>query len=110
MHDLRSRYFQAEQVATRSDCDLFDLQRKAPFRRARAWKEHLHGGREPGTRAGRTRDHQRFIAPGEELGVKQKERQSAEMIAMQMSEDNPIDGGWIDAARVQRDHRGSAAI
>ncbi len=55
-------------------------------------------------------DGQRTLASCQELGVEQQERQPAEMIAVQMRQDDAVDPQRIDALRLQRHQCGSAAI
>ena len=41
----------------------------------------------------------------QQLGIEQEERQRAKMIAMQMAENNAVDGVQVDVSRLERDQR-----
>ena len=53
---------------------------------------------------------QRLFAPRQKLRVEQQKRQPAEMVAVQMRQDNGVDAVWLDALPFQRRQRGGAAI
>ena len=65
---------------------------------------------DPRPRARRPGDDERTLAPHHQLRLDQEERQRAEMIAMQMREDDAVDLAVIEPARLQRDRRRRAAI
>src|SRR2546421_12042544 len=44
------------------------------------------------------------------LAVKHQERNAAEMIAMQVTQDDCIDAAWIDVPRAQRNRSGRSTI
>ena len=94
----------------RADLDLHDLERKAPRLVSAPREEHLERRLDPRPRAGRAGDDQRTLAPRHELRVEQQERQRAEMVAVQMRQDDAVDIAVIEPARLQRHRRGRAAI
>ena len=60
--------------------------------------------------AGRPGDGERTFAPRHELRVEQQERQRAEMVAVQVRQDDAVDLAVVEPARLERHHRGRAAI
>ena len=100
----------AEHVCRNAHRDLFDPPGKAPFRAGRFGKEHFQRRIEPRPRPRRTGDQQRLFPAGEKLRVEQEERQPAEMIAVQMREDDRVDAVGIDALPFQRRHGRGAAV
>ena len=60
---------------------------------------------EPRARAGRTGDGERALAPRQELRVEQQERQRAEMVAVQMREDDAVDVAVVEPVRLERHQR-----
>ena len=65
---------------------------------------------EPRLQAGRTGDLERLRAARHELGLQQQERQSSEMIAMQMRHQHRRDPVGVDSPLADRHHRRGAAI
>ena len=73
-------------------------------------KEHFERRGDAVARTGRAGDEQRTVAPAQELRVEQQKRQAAEMVAVQVAQDDGIDGVRVDVARAQRNQRGGAEI
>src|SRR5262249_32041526 len=92
------------------DLDFHHLPGKVPFVGGRAWKKHFHCLIEPRPRARRSRDQKRPLTLGQELRVEQEERQPAEMIAVQMRENDTVNAVEIDTARLERHQRRCSAI
>jgi hypothetical protein len=88
-----------------SDLDLHHFPGKSPLVRAGSRKEQFERLIEPCARTGRSRDQQRPLASGEELGVQQEEGERAEMVPVQMREQDAVDRVRIDTARLERDQR-----
>ena len=86
------------------------VERKAPLRLRRRGEEHLERGVDALARAGRPGDGERALAPRQILRVEQEERHAAEMIAVQMAQDDRVDRVRIDVAHAQRHMRRGAAI
>ena len=82
---------------------------ETPGHRRRAREEHLHRRLDAGADARRARDDQRPRAPAE-LAIQHEERHAAEVVAVQVAQDDPADLARIDAGALQRDERGGAAV
>ena len=70
-------------------------------------------GKQPLVPAGQARrpgDGQRFRSLRNELRVEHKKRNAGEMVAMEMREQDELDGIAVDAALLERHQRGGAAI
>ena len=80
------------------------------FNRSRTREHRLANDVQALGQAGRACDHQRLRAAADELRVEQEEGQSAEMIAVQMADQDRRDRIGIDAPFADRDHGRRAAI
>ena len=75
-----------------------------------AWKGHIHRPRVTIRQAGRSRDDQHPLAPGDELGFEHEEGYSAEMIAVKVRNQDRVDGIGVDPQSLHRHGRGRLAI
>src|SRR5262245_42183202 len=75
----------------------------------RAREQHLHRCRQPLPSARRAGDGEERLAP-RELAVEDEEGEPAEVVAVQMREEDAADGDGIDAGRLERDERCRAAV
>src|SRR3954454_8873372 len=110
MHDLPARHHVAQYFSGPTNLDLQRLQGESPLVAGGTRKESLQRHVQPRAGSGRPGNQQRAFAPSQELRVKQKEWQAAEMVAMQMGQDDAIDASVIEAQRFERHQRRGAAI
>ena len=83
---------ETQHVAGHAGRDLVDLQRKPPRGLAGAREEHLERRIKTLARAGRPHDGQRPLAPAREAAQSSSRNgKRAEMIAVQMAENNAVD-------------------
>src|SRR5439155_19608064 len=90
--------------------DLDDVPWKSPRDRGRSRKEYFERGIETRARPRRPGDEERTRAAAEEMAVHHQEDYTAEMIAMQMAEQDAVDRIGIDALGLEGRERGGAAI
>src|SRR5262249_162832 len=109
MADLVRRERDRAQLRGSVRLQLHEIEHKAALDLGGIRVERLHGRMEPVLEARRPRDAERLRPPAE-LAIENKERQAAEMIAMQMADDDQIDRVRIDAIALHADERGGAAI
>ena len=76
---------------------------------ARAREQHLHRRSEPISGAGRARQHQRR-RPSGELSAQNQERQSSEVVAVQMRDHDCVDRIRVDPLGLQGNQAGGAAV
>src|SRR2546423_13702812 len=105
VHDLRRRDAMTEDIGRVAGLDFEEWKRKPPFIGRGARKEHFKRGFDSLLRSGWPGDHEWALTPGDQLGIKQKEWQSAEMIAVKMRQDDPVDAAEIEPTRLERDRR-----
>src|SRR3954447_13108258 len=110
VHDLGGRDRMSQHFGLPAHVELHHLPRKPPLVRGGARKEYFERRIQPCARARRPRDQERPLALGKELGIEQKERKRAEMVAVQMRKHDPIDAIGIEAVRLERNQRRGPAI
>ena len=90
------------------ELDHADLKAPRDLRRAR--KQHLHCLAQPVPQARRPGHRQRGRAAADQLCVQNKERQAAEMVAVQMRYEDGFDRIRLDAEAPNGNHRRGAAV
>src|SRR6266516_5557338 len=90
--------------------DLDDFPRVAPGDASRSRKEYLERGVQTLAGSGRTGDHKRAGTAAEEMAIHQQEHHSTEMIAVQVTQHDAVDGAGIDVSGLQRGQRAGAAV
>src|SRR5437773_2216762 len=90
--------------------NLADLGDELSLDLRRAREEHLHGLGEALAEPGRADQRQRRRPPAVELPVQDHERKAAEMIAVQMRDEDGADAIGIDVEPSHRDHARGAAL
>src|SRR5690606_2571949 len=73
-------------------------------------KRRFHLALEPARQARRSGDQQGRSAPGGELPVQHERRDAAEMIGVEMGDQDRVDRIGIDAEPLYADHRACAAV
>lgn len=92
------------------DLVLLDPELEAPRLGGRPWKQTFHGGGQALFRRSRSGDEQRLVALADVIGVQKEERQTAEMVAVQVRQQNAVDAVGIDAESIDGNHRRRAAV
>jgi hypothetical protein len=109
VHDRVWDHAHAGDLGRLSRLPLDEGGHESPLDPRGAGEQRLQRGGHPGLDASRSRHHQRTHAAAE-LAVEQDERHAAEVVAMQVRDQDRVDGGRVDAGPAQRDQGGGAAV
>src|SRR5262245_6081927 len=110
MHHLRGQHIVSEQLDRAAGLDLHELEWKAPLIGGGLRKEHFQRGFEPDARRRRTNNQKWARALLQELLLEQQEPHAAEMIAMQVRQDDSVDTAELEPTGLERHRRGRTAI
>src|SRR6266511_5666182 len=88
---------------------LNDLCGEAPRDAGGAWEEDLHRCLHPGSYPGRASDD-KWSCPAAELAIQNQERHPAEMVSMQMAQEDPADLRWVNTSSLHRNQGRGAAV
>ena len=110
MRYLGRRQTVAEHFLRTARFDLHDLPGEPPPGRGRAGKQQFKRRVEPSARAGRAGDEKGAAAPALMLRIDEQEGQPAEVVAVQVGDNDTVKAVRVDAARAERHHRGGSAI
>src|SRR5713101_7473003 len=101
---------ESEKFGRRAGNDLDDPPWISPGNRGRSRKEDFERGVETLARPRRSRDEERTRTAAQEMAVHHQENDTAEMVAMQMAEQDALDSIGIDTSCLKGRERGGAAI
>ena len=107
MGDFRREHGVTEQLVAAAGLELHHVPVKPPFGCGRSWKKHLQPCVKARACTRRARDQQRAFAPALVLRIDKQEREPAEMVPVQVGDDDAVYAIEIDAAGIERDRRGS---
>src|SRR3954468_1430933 len=108
--DLGRENFKPAEPVRRPARHLGDLEGKAPLVVGRAGEENLEGGAQALRRSDRPENGERLVSPAVELRVEEEEGQAAEMVSVQVAEDDAVEAVRIEPHALQGDERGRAEI
>src|SRR5215510_3551688 len=93
-----------------ADLELHHTPGKSPLISRRSREEYFEQLIEACSRAGGASNQQRPLAACKELSVQQEERKRAEMIPVQMRQQDAVDTVGVETMRLERDQRRGAEV